>query len=89
MGLVLLFVFGFGIAFVLQKTWRRTWVSVLVPVIVFVLFVLFDVLLVQDPAAGGDSKWQVAVLMGVPALLFGAGCALLALRRMEGNTAQP
>ncbi|KAF0190905.1 MAG: hypothetical protein FD165_2276 [Gammaproteobacteria bacterium] len=88
MGLVLLFIFGFGMAFVLQKTFRRAWVSVIVPVIPFLLFVLFDVFLVQDPAAGDGSKWQVAVIMGVPLLLFGAGCALLAVRRMESDTAR-
>ena len=80
MRLILAIVFGFVVAFALQKTYARVWLSIIVPLFAFLLFVLFDVFLVMDQS-GDAAVWIAASIFGVPLILFGAIGGILAARR--------
>jgi len=70
MAFVIIFVLAFILAFVLQFTVKCQWVSITVPVVCFVGFVLFDAY-VLPYRGGGASMWPIAIIFGVPVVVAG------------------
>jgi len=70
MAFLIIFVFAFVLALVLQRKGKRLGFSVTVPVVCFVTFVLFDAY-VLPYRGGGASLWPIAILFGVPVALVG------------------
>lgn len=82
MRLVLAIAFGFLVAFVLQKIYGRIWLSLVVPMIAFLLFVLFDVFLVMEKP-GDAAVWIATWGFGVPLILAGAAGGIMVARRQR------
>ncbi len=54
------------------KVWtKRTWISIVTPVILFVGYLLFNEY-VMPYRGGGASMWPIAVMFGAPVALIGA-----------------
>ena len=70
MAFVIIFVLAFILAFALQFTVKCQWVSITVPVVCFVGFVLFDAY-VLPYRGGGASMWPIAIIFGVPVVVAG------------------
>jgi hypothetical protein len=70
MAFLIIFVFAFVLALVLQRKGKRLGFSVTVPVVCFVTFVLFDAY-VLPYRGGGASMWPIAILFGAPVALVG------------------
>ena len=84
MPFVLLFALSFLASAVLQWVLRRVWLSLLVPVLGFVLFILYDEF-VLPYAGGGASMWPIAIALGAPVALLGAVVGLPAGNWLSGE----
>jgi hypothetical protein len=71
MGFLVVLVLSFAVAFGLQLAFRRRSLSVAIPVVLFVGFILLDAY-VLPYRGGGASMWPVAVMLGTPVVLVGA-----------------
>ena len=82
MAFLIIFVLAFVLAFVLQHKGKRPWVSITVPVVCFVLFVLFDAY-VLPYRGGGASMWPIAILFGAPVAAGGGLLGVVIARRFS------
>ena len=70
MAFLILFLLAFVLSLVLHLTIGRMLVSLSVPVVCFVLFVLFDSY-VLPYRGGGASMWPIAIIFGAPVAFLG------------------
>lgn len=80
MAFLIVLVLAFVLALVLQRKFKRQWVSVTVPVVCFVAFVLFDAY-VLPYRGGGASMWPIAILFGAPVAVVGGLVGVFVARR--------
>jgi len=82
MGFVVLFLLAALVAVGLDY-WTRYWfVSVPIPPMLFVAYVLFDVYVLPHPDmhGHGNALWPIAVIFGSPVALLGAICGVVGFR---------
>ncbi len=79
MAFLIVFALAFMLVLVLHRKIGRWWVSVSVPVVCFVLFVLFDAY-VLPYRGGGTSMWPIAILFGAPVAFLGGVCGVFGTR---------
>jgi len=70
MAFLIIFILAFVLALVLQRKGERQWVSITVPVVCFVAFVLFNAYILVY--RGGEAEmWPIEILFGAPVALAG------------------
>jgi hypothetical protein len=84
MALLFIALLAFAVSFLLQKKRNQFLLSLSVPVVCFVAFVLFDAL-VLPYRGGGASLWPIALMFGVPLILLGSLAGALVARRQNRN----
>ena len=82
MAFVVLFVLAALVAIALDYWTRYWWISVPVPPMLFVTFVLVDVYLIPHPDmhGHGNALWPIAVIFGSPVAFLGAVCGVIGFR---------
>ena len=78
----ILFILGLLISFGLQRWLGITVISLSVPSIGFIGYVLFCEF-VLPYRGGGASMWPIALLFGIPVVLTGSACGLFLCRSIE------
>lgn len=79
MAFLILFAFAVGTAFILHWLKGWWWLSLSLPAVGFVSFLLHDAY-IAPYRGGGASMWPIAVLFGMPVILLGSVCGVAAAR---------
>lgn len=91
MAFLLLAALSCTVALILQLIWRKWWLSIVTPAILFVLFIVGGEYLLPY-SGGGASMLPIAVIFVAPVALFGAlfGTAIgLFIRRERAESKKP
>lgn len=75
MAFVILFILGLLISLGLQRWLRSALISLSVPSMGFITYVLFCEF-VLPYGGGGASMWPIALIFGIPVVLTGSACGL-------------